>query len=97
MTYELFLEKALELFGEKGYAATTVDDIASAAGSTRTTFYLHFPRRPSVMSALLRRSTRSSPRPTTRTLTEVVAVRLARADQACSTASSPSGTRSSPT
>ena len=29
MTYELFLAKALELFGEKGYSATTIDDIAS--------------------------------------------------------------------
>jgi AcrR family transcriptional regulator len=53
MTYELFLDKGLELFGEKGYAATTVDDIASAAGSTRTTFYLHFASKAELMSALL--------------------------------------------
>ncbi|MGX7728813.1 TetR/AcrR family transcriptional regulator [Rhodococcus sp. 2H158] len=53
MTYELFLTKALELFGTKGYAATTIDDIATAAGSTRTTFYLHFSSKAEVMSALL--------------------------------------------
>ncbi|AKE89323.1 MULTISPECIES: TetR/AcrR family transcriptional regulator [Rhodococcus] len=53
MTYELFLTKALELFGTKGYAATTIDDIATAAGSTRTTFYLHFASKAEVMSALL--------------------------------------------
>ncbi|BDB60872.1 MULTISPECIES: TetR/AcrR family transcriptional regulator [Rhodococcus] len=53
MTYELFLAKALELFGTKGYAATTIDDIATAAGSTRTTFYLHFSSKADVMSALL--------------------------------------------
>ena len=53
MTRELFLTKALELFEEKGYAATTVDDIATAAGSTRTTFYLHFASKAEVMSALL--------------------------------------------
>jgi AcrR family transcriptional regulator len=53
MTYELFLEKGLALFGDKGYAATTVDDIASAAGSTRTTFYLHFASKAELMSALL--------------------------------------------
>jgi AcrR family transcriptional regulator len=53
MTYDLFLAKALELFSTKGYAATTVDDIASAAGSTRTTFYLHFASKAEVMSALL--------------------------------------------
>lgn len=53
MTYELFLTKALELFDTKGYAATTIDDIATAAGSTRTTFYLHFSSKADVMSALL--------------------------------------------
>ncbi|MBD3926180.1 TetR/AcrR family transcriptional regulator [Nocardioides cavernae] len=53
MTYDLFLEKALELFGEQGYAATTVDHIAQAAGSTRTTFYLHFSSKAEVMAALL--------------------------------------------
>ncbi|MFC9833316.1 TetR/AcrR family transcriptional regulator [Rhodococcus sp. NPDC127530] len=53
MTYELFLAKALELFGGKGYSATTIDDIATAAGSTRTTFYLHFSSKAEVMSALL--------------------------------------------
>ncbi|MGC9670733.1 TetR/AcrR family transcriptional regulator [Planosporangium sp. 12N6] len=56
MTYELFLEKALELFGAKGYAATTIDDIATAAGSTRATFYLHFASKAKVMSALLERA-----------------------------------------
>ncbi len=53
MTHGLFLAKALELFGTKGYAATTIDDIATAAGSTRTTFYLHFSSKAEVISALL--------------------------------------------
>lgn len=53
MTYELFLGGALEAFDSKGYAATTIDDIASAAGSTRATFYLHFSSKVGVMSALL--------------------------------------------
>ena len=53
MTRDLFLAKALELFQEQGYAATTVDDIASAAGSNRTTFYLHFTSKADVVSALL--------------------------------------------
>ncbi|WCI07771.1 helix-turn-helix domain containing protein [Arthrobacter sp. OVS8] len=38
MTRRLLLEKGLELFEEKGYAATTVDDIAAAVGTTRATF-----------------------------------------------------------
>lgn len=41
-TRRLLLDTGLALFSEKGYAATTIDDIAAAAGTTRTTFYLHF-------------------------------------------------------
>lgn len=37
-----FLEKAKQLFVERGYAAVTVDEIAAAVGSSRATFYLHF-------------------------------------------------------
>lgn len=55
MTRELFLAKALELFVTKGYAATTIDDIATAAGSNRTTFYLHFTSKADVVSQLLMR------------------------------------------
>jgi len=36
------VEAAIEVFAEKGYPRTTVDDIAERAGSTRATFYLHF-------------------------------------------------------
>ena len=53
MTRELFLAKGLDLFVTKGYAATTVDDIATAAGSNRTTFYLHFTSKADVVSQLL--------------------------------------------
>jgi AcrR family transcriptional regulator len=33
---------ALDLFAAKGYGATTVDDITSAVGTSRATFYLHY-------------------------------------------------------
>jgi len=33
---------ALTLFAEKGYTATSIDDIIVAAGTARGTFYLHF-------------------------------------------------------
>lgn len=35
-------EAALKVFGEKGYIATTVEDIVAAARTSRATFYLHF-------------------------------------------------------
>ncbi|PZH17432.1 TetR family transcriptional regulator [Streptomyces sp. NTH33] len=53
MTRRLLLESGLELFKAKGYAATTVDDIATAAGTTRVTFYAYFPSRSDLMKALI--------------------------------------------
>lgn len=35
-------EAALQLFAQQGYAATTVDDVAAAAGVTQRTFFRHF-------------------------------------------------------
>ncbi|MEU6650955.1 TetR/AcrR family transcriptional regulator [Streptomyces sp. NPDC046900] len=53
MTRRLLLESGLELFKTKGYAATTVDDIATEAGTTRVTFYAYFPSRSELMKALI--------------------------------------------
>ncbi|WP_406422526.1 TetR/AcrR family transcriptional regulator [Streptomyces sp. NBC_00873] len=53
MTRRLLLESGLEMFKTKGYAATTVDDIATAAGTTRVTFYAYFPSRSELMKALI--------------------------------------------
>ncbi len=53
MTRRLLLESGLELFKAKGYAVTTVDDIATAAGTTRVTFYAYFPSRSDLMKALI--------------------------------------------
>ncbi|MBX6387825.1 MAG: TetR/AcrR family transcriptional regulator [Frankia sp.] len=53
LTRRLLLESGLELFKTKGYAATTVDDIATAAGTTRVTFYAYFPSRADLMKALI--------------------------------------------
>jgi AcrR family transcriptional regulator len=54
---QLLLDTALRFFDSKGFAATTVDDIVSAAGATRTTFYLHFRSKAEVMRALLEQVT----------------------------------------
>jgi AcrR family transcriptional regulator len=53
MTRQLLLSKALELFAANGYAATTVDDIAVAAGASRVTFYAYFPSRTELVRALI--------------------------------------------
>ncbi|GAA2684479.1 TetR/AcrR family transcriptional regulator [Actinoplanes palleronii] len=53
MTRRLLLDHGLALFQDKGYAATTVDEIAASAGTTRTTFYLHFPSKSQLMQALV--------------------------------------------
>lgn len=53
MTRRLLLDAGLDLFVTKGYAATTVDDIATAAGTTRVTFYAYFASRSILMKALI--------------------------------------------
>ncbi|MFD1517663.1 TetR/AcrR family transcriptional regulator [Pseudonocardia yunnanensis] len=42
MTRRLLRDAAVELFAAKGYGPTTIDDITSAVGVSRATFYLHF-------------------------------------------------------
>lgn len=49
----LFIEAAADAFGTNGYAGTSVDDIARAAGTTRTTFYFHFSGKADLIGALL--------------------------------------------
>jgi AcrR family transcriptional regulator len=53
LTRRLLLDSGLEMFRTKGYASTTVDDIATAAGTTRVTFYAYFPSRSELMKALI--------------------------------------------
>ncbi|MCF1592304.1 TetR/AcrR family transcriptional regulator [Streptomyces muensis] len=49
------LDAALETFHKNGYVQTTAEDIASAAGCSRATFYLHFNSKSAVMIGILER------------------------------------------
>ena len=55
LTRDVIVERALQLFTEKGYAATTIDEIAAAAGTTRVTFYAYYPTRSDLMRDFMAR------------------------------------------
>ncbi|GAA2196457.1 TetR/AcrR family transcriptional regulator [Sinomonas flava] len=55
LTRDRIVERALELFVEKGYSATTIDEIAAAAGTTRVTFYAYYPSRTDLMKDFMAR------------------------------------------
>jgi AcrR family transcriptional regulator len=42
LTRARLVDAAATSFRARGYAATTIDDVANGAGATRATFYLHF-------------------------------------------------------
>lgn len=48
------LEAALELFVEKGYAATKVEDVATRAGVSKGTLFLYFPSKEDLFKAVVR-------------------------------------------
>ncbi|EER60367.1 transcriptional regulator, TetR family [Acidovorax delafieldii 2AN] len=48
------LEAALELFVEKGFAATRVDEVAARAGVSKGTLFLYFPSKEELFKAVVR-------------------------------------------
>ena len=55
-TRERIVDAAIDAFAARGYARTTVDEIAEIAGTTRATFYLHFKSKADVLPELVARS-----------------------------------------
>lgn len=53
MTRRLLLDAAMERFVSSGYAATTIDEIASTASTTRVTFYAYFASKSEIVKALI--------------------------------------------
>lgn len=50
------LDAALDLFMEKGFSATRVEDIARRAGLSKGAVYLYFPSKEAIIEALVRRA-----------------------------------------
>lgn len=53
-TRRRILDAAMQVFREKGYAATRVEDICARAGLTKGGFFHHFPDKPAVAAATAR-------------------------------------------
>jgi AcrR family transcriptional regulator len=52
-TYEKILASARQLFVQKGYTATSMRELAEAAGIGKATIYHHFPDKQAIVMALL--------------------------------------------
>lgn len=59
---ELILESAARLFGERGYAGTTLDEIAAESRVTKPILYRHFDSKKALYLALLERHRDDLPR-----------------------------------
>ncbi|MFA5915908.1 MAG: helix-turn-helix domain-containing protein, partial [Burkholderiales bacterium] len=51
---EEIIAAALELFVERGYAATRLDDVAARAGVSKGTLYLYFENKEDLFKAVVR-------------------------------------------
>lgn len=60
---DLLLDTALRLFVERGYIGVRVEDIATAAGISRATFYKHFSEREEILAELFVRLLGKDPVP----------------------------------
>jgi AcrR family transcriptional regulator len=61
-THDRLVEAAVVEFCERGYRATTIDDIAGRAGTTRATFYNHFKTKSDIIAELMESDSAFRPR-----------------------------------
>lgn len=52
-TRRKIFDAALQCFAEKGYVNTTIDDIVTEAGTTRTSFYVHFKNKADLLTEMV--------------------------------------------
>lgn len=50
------IEAALEVFSQRGFAATRLDDVAAKAGVSKGTLYLYFPSKEELFKAVVRQT-----------------------------------------
>src|SRR5213595_3798923 len=53
---EEIITAALEVFADRGFAATKLEDVASRAGVTKGTIYLYFENKEALFKALIRQT-----------------------------------------
>ncbi len=56
LTRERLIDAAVAVFEERGYRASTVEQIAQGAGANRATFYLHFKAKGDIAHAIAQRA-----------------------------------------
>jgi AcrR family transcriptional regulator len=56
ITRSRLIDASIQIFAERGFFRATVDDIVETAGTTRSTFYLHFSSKADVLPEMLERS-----------------------------------------
>jgi AcrR family transcriptional regulator len=61
-THDRLVEAAVAEFCDRGYRATTIDDIAARAGTTRATFYNHFKTKSDIIAELMEGESAFRPR-----------------------------------
>src|SRR5688572_4200748 len=59
---EMIVAAAAELFHERGYAGTSIEDIGAAVGMTGPAIYRHFSSKEALLSELLERAIRRGQR-----------------------------------
>jgi AcrR family transcriptional regulator len=55
LTRDRFIEAALSIFHDQGYANATIEDVVALAGAGRTTYYLHFKNKADLITAVMER------------------------------------------
>jgi len=59
-TRRKMIDAALQCFADKGYVNTTIDDIVATAGTTRTSFYMHFRNKADILTEVVHDITRGT-------------------------------------